>query len=75
MEKGEEADQMEMERWHRGGNWENLSSYSKRSNGMERTVEAICQQWHERLMMMMMMMMIMMMMMMMMMMMKITRLW
>ena len=41
--------QKEMERWHRGSRWQSMDENGPGSKCMARVVEAICQQWHERL--------------------------
>ena len=38
-----------MERWHRGSRWQSMDENGPGSKCMARVVEAICQQWHERL--------------------------
>ena len=41
--------QKEMERWHRGSRWQSMDENGPGSKCMAQVVEAICQQWHERL--------------------------
>ena len=41
--------QKEMERWHRGSRWQSMDENGPGSKYMAQVVEAICQQWHERL--------------------------